>query len=178
LLQHVRERGEATLGFDVTDARWSLAPPTPHEVICHNDFAPYNCVFREGRFVGAIDFDLCAPGPRLWDIAYTAYRFVPLMPVPDADVSAGLGERSLFSAVDGSARLLAFRDAYSSAGAPLRYEPLAVIAATIDRLRAIAASYPPACRAGKARPSARWLARAHAQAPVEGRYARHRARAG
>jgi Ser/Thr protein kinase RdoA (MazF antagonist) len=28
--------------------------------------------------VGAIDFDMCSPGPRIWDIAYFATRIVPL----------------------------------------------------------------------------------------------------
>lgn len=64
------------------------------EVICHNDFAPYNCVFNNNHLVGMIDFDNAAPGTRLWDIAYAVYRFVPLsndehskqlgwQPVPD-----------------------------------------------------------------------------------------------
>ncbi len=48
------------------------------EVICHNDFAPYNCVFQSDHLVGIIDFDTAAPGSRVWDIAYAVYRFVPL----------------------------------------------------------------------------------------------------
>ena len=56
----------------------TLNASTPHEVICHNDFAPYNCVFRDGHLVGIIDFDSGSPGTRLWDIAYAVYRFVPL----------------------------------------------------------------------------------------------------
>jgi thiamine kinase-like enzyme len=48
-------------------------------VICHNDFAPYNCVFNDHRLVGLIDFDTAAPGTRLWDIAYAVYRFAPLV---------------------------------------------------------------------------------------------------
>ena len=51
-------------------------------MICHNDFAPHNLVFTEGRVVGAIDFDFCSPGPRLWDIAYFATRIVPLTATP------------------------------------------------------------------------------------------------
>ena len=49
-----------------------------HEVICHNDFAPYNCVYKNGHIAGIIDFDTVAPGPRLRDVAYAVYRFVPL----------------------------------------------------------------------------------------------------
>jgi aminoglycoside phosphotransferase (APT) family kinase protein len=71
----LRQWHDATCQFDLVDAVWGFDAREPGEVICHNDFAPYNCVFRGGRFAGAIDFDLCSPGPRLWDIAYTAYRY-------------------------------------------------------------------------------------------------------
>jgi hypothetical protein len=135
----LRQWHEATMGFDVSGSTWGLDARDPREVICHNDFAPYNCVFRDGRLVGAIDFDLCAPGPRLWDIAYTAYRFVPLMPSPDVVDSPDAGERSPFALADTLARLDTFLDAYSAFAAPLRYAPPAVIASTIDRLHVIAA---------------------------------------
>ncbi|MTH54828.1 phosphotransferase [Bacillus mangrovi] len=52
--------------------------PKPLEVICHNDFAIYNLIFNEGVPAGIIDFDMAAPGPRIWDIAYTLYTCVPL----------------------------------------------------------------------------------------------------
>lgn len=68
---------DASVDFDCTGAQWGLPPRDPSEVICHNDFAYYNCVFQNHNFVGLIDFDVCAPGPRLWDLAYAAYRFVP-----------------------------------------------------------------------------------------------------
>lgn len=48
------------------------------EVICHNDFAIYNLIFNEEVPAGIIDFDMAAPGPRLWDIAYTLYTCVAL----------------------------------------------------------------------------------------------------
>lgn len=61
-------------------AIWQFTYPDQrqHEVICHGDFAPYNMVFREDRPYALIDFDTAGPGPRLWDLAYAAYRFVPL----------------------------------------------------------------------------------------------------
>lgn len=56
---------------------WRAPTHEPAEVICHNDFAPYNLIVRDGRVVGAIDFDFASPGPRLWDVAYLAYRIAP-----------------------------------------------------------------------------------------------------
>ncbi|MCA0969308.1 aminoglycoside phosphotransferase family protein [Halobacillus litoralis] len=52
--------------------------PDPKEVVCHNDFAIYNIIFQEEKPVGIIDFDMTAPGPRLWDVAYALYTCVPL----------------------------------------------------------------------------------------------------
>lgn len=52
--------------------------PQPYEVLCHNDFAIYNIIFNDKRPVGIIDFDVAAPGPRIWDIAYTLYTCIPL----------------------------------------------------------------------------------------------------
>jgi Ser/Thr protein kinase RdoA (MazF antagonist) len=69
---------DASVGFTAADARWQWPPHEPAEVVCHNDFAPYNLMFEGGRLTGVIDFDLASPGPRAWDLAYAAYRFVPL----------------------------------------------------------------------------------------------------
>jgi len=61
---------DASIGFGSDSAVWQAPTKIPAEVVCHNDFAPHNLAFRDGRIVGAIDFDFCSPGPRLWDIAY------------------------------------------------------------------------------------------------------------
>jgi hypothetical protein len=74
----LRELHDATAEYTDPDARWRQPAREPAEVICHNDFAPYNMVFRDGRLSGLIDFDMASPGPRLWDLAYLAYRIVPL----------------------------------------------------------------------------------------------------
>ena len=73
------------------EACWLLPAVYPPEVICHNDFAPYNMVFRDGLPRAIIDFDTAAPGSRIWDVAYAAYRFVPLSYAPDM-VARGLAD--------------------------------------------------------------------------------------
>ncbi len=76
--QHLRRLHDASIGFGSDGAVWQAQTKIPAEVVCHNDFAPHNLAFRDGRIVGAIDFDFCSPGPRLWDIAYFATRTAPL----------------------------------------------------------------------------------------------------
>jgi hypothetical protein len=76
--KRLRQLHDASIGFPLDDAVWQSLAKVPSEVICHNDFAPHNLAFTGGVFLGAIDFDMCSPGPRLWDIAYFATRAVPL----------------------------------------------------------------------------------------------------
>ncbi|WP_203138500.1 phosphotransferase [Microbacterium sp. JZ31] len=63
---------------------WRAAVHEPVEVICHNDFAPYNLLVSGDALAGAIDFDFASPGPRIWDAAYLAYRIAPLAEDADA----------------------------------------------------------------------------------------------
>ncbi|NYI39968.1 phosphotransferase [Demequina lutea] len=76
--RRLRQLHDASVGFDTEGAVWQTPPRLPSEVICHRDFAPHNLAFADGAIVGAIDFDFCSPGPRLWDVAYFATRIVPL----------------------------------------------------------------------------------------------------
>lgn len=76
--QRLRDVHDASIGFGLDGAIWQSPTKVPAEVVCHNDFAPHNFAFDDGVIVGAIDFDMCSPGPRLWDIAYFATRVVPL----------------------------------------------------------------------------------------------------
>ena len=74
----LRRIHDASTDFDTRGARWQLPPRRPAEVVCHNDFSPHNLLFEHHRVTGVIDFDTCAPGPRVWDLAYLATRIVPL----------------------------------------------------------------------------------------------------
>jgi len=89
------------------DALWRTMPGAPPdgEVICHNDIAPYNTIFRDGRPDGLIDWDFAGPGTRLWDIAYAVWRFVPLY---NNDECRALG----WPVLDRGRRLRRFCDAY------------------------------------------------------------------
>ena len=80
--QHLRRLHDASIGFGRDGAVWQAPAKIPVEVVCHNDFSPHNLAFHDGRIVGAIDFDYCSPGPRLWDIAYFATRIAPLTTTP------------------------------------------------------------------------------------------------
>ncbi len=81
--------------------RWRLVAPTAHEIICHNDWAPWNALFRERRLAVMIDWDMAGPGTRIWDIANTAYSWVPLF-----------SESGAFSIDERAVRLRRFCDAY------------------------------------------------------------------
>ena len=75
----LRSYHDAVNDFPMEDGWPSIdQTPPPAEVLCHNDFAPYNMIFRQEKPIGIIDFDMAGPGPRLWDIAYTLYTCVPL----------------------------------------------------------------------------------------------------
>ncbi|MET7685306.1 phosphotransferase [Streptomyces sp. NPDC005423] len=55
-----------------------------HEVVCHNDLAPKNTVYRpvrgELRPVAFIDWDLAAPGARIHDVAHVCWQYLGLGP--------------------------------------------------------------------------------------------------
>jgi aminoglycoside phosphotransferase (APT) family kinase protein len=84
----LRRYHDATVAFQPAGGCWRLAAHEPAEVVCHNDYAPYNLVFRGRALVGAIDFDTASPGPRAWDLAYLAYRLVPLTAPANPDAPA------------------------------------------------------------------------------------------
>ncbi|MEU6131878.1 aminoglycoside phosphotransferase family protein [Saccharopolyspora sp. NPDC047091] len=121
----LREYHDATVDFEPpAGAVWQWPPHEPREVLCHNDFCPYNLLFEDGRITGVIDFDTASPGPRVWDLGYTAYRFVPLTGPRNPDVGhPGVAEQRR--------RLALFCDAY---GLP-EITPADVLRIAITRLQ-------------------------------------------
>ncbi|MFB7944892.1 phosphotransferase [Kitasatospora phosalacinea] len=98
----LRAYHDATAGY--TAEGWMLPAREPAEVVCHGDYAPHNCVLDGERVVGVIDFDTAHPGPRLWDVAYAAYRWAPTTAPGNADGFGTPDEQAL--------RVREFCDAY------------------------------------------------------------------
>jgi hypothetical protein len=125
---------DATRDFvQLSSDRWQVPELTraPVEVICHNDFSPYNTVFRNGLPVAMIDFDVAAPGPRVWDLAFAVYRFTHL-----CEISNGL--RISESALRDEIKLFCTEYGVSNDREVLEVIPvrLTVLCATIERLAA------------------------------------------
>ena len=79
----LREMHDAQAGFALpVGVSWPVGPVpvTPDSVVCHNDLFWPNVIFRDGRPVALIDWDLAAPAPRLYDVASAANFWVPLWP--------------------------------------------------------------------------------------------------
>ena len=112
------------------DARWRTTGRrwTPHDVVGHNDAAPYNAVWQSGpdggRLVGFVDWDFSAPCPPLWDLAFVVFSWVPLH-ARDVVLAEGFVRLE-----DRPRRLRRLLTAYGYEG-----EVDAVLAAVRDRIR-------------------------------------------
>ena len=104
---------DATAGF--SGEVWQWPGHEPYEVICHNDFCPYNLIFEGSELTGVIDFDLASPGPRAWDMGQTAYRFVPLTDPENPDTP-------VVSIEEQARRLALFCEAYDGRGTADTFE--------------------------------------------------------
>ena len=78
----IRSYHDAASTFDPSPYFWGRSPPDGFkgQIVTHNDLKPDNVIFRDGRAVGLIDFDLASPGSRAWDIACAARQWAPLRP--------------------------------------------------------------------------------------------------
>jgi hypothetical protein len=134
----LRAYHDATVGFVAPPgAVWHWPAHEPAEVVCHNDYAPYNLLFEGELLTGIVDFDLVTPGPRAWDAGYAAYRFAPLTDPANPDVPfAGVQEQGR--------RLRAFCSAYGHAAVT----PVRVVDAAIAKLREMIAFIVAAAAAG------------------------------
>jgi aminoglycoside phosphotransferase (APT) family kinase protein len=85
----VRGYHAACAGFAAEEWRWQRPVPQSWRgaIVTHNDLNPANVIFRDGRAVALIDFDLAAPGTAAFDLAVTACFWAPLRADDDIDDS-------------------------------------------------------------------------------------------
>lgn len=107
--QLIRALHDSTASFEEPpDADWQFMVGAPRrgDVVCHNDLSPDNTIYGPDHApLAFIDWDLAAPAPRIWDVAWAVYRFIPLY--DDATC-----ERLGYPVPARSTRLRVFCDAY------------------------------------------------------------------
>ena len=94
-------------------------------VLCHNDVCLENIVFRNGRAIALLDFDLAAPGRRVFDVASFARMCIPV----DDETNAS---RSGWPAQDLPSRLRLVADAYGLEAVD-RLDLLEILGRAIER---------------------------------------------
>lgn len=96
----IRRFHDATLGCSLANSE---------EIICHNDLSPCNFVFIDDIPTSIIDFDMAAPGTRIFDLAYAAWLWLDI------------GNEEI-SAEDQKRRLVVFTQAYGTSEISLLIE--------------------------------------------------------
>jgi hypothetical protein len=122
----VRSYHDAVASFvPPAGAVWRVGTKAPvqGEIVCHGDLGHWNIVWRAGRLVGAIDWDLAEPDSPLRDLASVGLTVVPFV---DDETAARLGFRQ---APDRRRRLALLCDAYGGVS------PSELIGATVRFLR-------------------------------------------
>jgi Phosphotransferase enzyme family len=76
----LRRYHQAVSSFEPAGLRWPRPIPAGFTtgLVSHNDVHPANLIFRDGRAVALIDFDLAGPGSAVWDLASAARYWAPL----------------------------------------------------------------------------------------------------
>lgn len=90
----LRQYHDVSAGFKPSaTAVWQTQDGAPQlgDIICHNDIAPWNTVFRGEQPVAFLDWDYAAPGPRIWDVAHALWRYIPLSPA--VETASSLSEQ-------------------------------------------------------------------------------------
>jgi hypothetical protein len=133
------------------------------EVVVHHDAAPYNTIRRPDGGLTVIDWDFCAPGDPIEDLAFSAWQWAPLW----ADLETVAAEDGQAMSVrEAATRLAALADGYNvSADQRLRLLDACVDQMTkhANDLEAMAVTDPAFARlvdlgvAGDARRDAAWV---------------------
>ncbi|MGD0603709.1 MAG: phosphotransferase [Streptosporangiaceae bacterium] len=127
LAQLIRALHEASAGWvPPPGAVWGGTPAStgrpatdPTELVSHRDYYPGNVVFRGGRPVALIDFDLAKPTTRLYDIVNAVWYWAPLRDPRD--------RAPAFADLDIPHRVAVFADAYGmTARQRAGFAPLAI----------------------------------------------------
>jgi Ser/Thr protein kinase RdoA (MazF antagonist) len=118
----LRRYHDAVASFDPAGHRWPKPVPAAFSgsLLCHNDPNLDNVVFRGGRAVALIDFDLAGPASAVWDVACAVRFWAPLR--DERDTPERLRGRAL-------TRARLFAGAYGLADAERAQLPAAVRAA-------------------------------------------------
>jgi hypothetical protein len=114
----------------------------PGLIVGHNDAAPYNAAWAGGRLAGFFDWDFAAPVTREWDLAFTAFAWVPLHArhIVAAEGFTAFGDRAR--------RLRLFLDTYGWNGQVPAFVEIVRerVRASADGIRRTAAAGDPAYR--------------------------------
>jgi Phosphotransferase enzyme family len=76
----LRRYHQAVASFEPDGYQWPRRIPDRFTtgLVSHNDVHPANLIFRDGRAVALIDFDLAGPGSAAWDLATAVRHWSPL----------------------------------------------------------------------------------------------------
>lgn len=112
----------------------------PGMVIGHNDAAPYNAAWSDGRLTGFFDWDFAGPVTAEWDLAFTAFAWVPL------HARAVVAAEGFTRFEDRPRRLRLFLDAYGWPGPLPEFVDVVRgrVAASAEGIRRTAAAGDPA----------------------------------